>query len=115
MLGSWFPIHFNEVIYVLFQNRSFMIYSYAATRGLLLLRSWKTNATPTRLDVLFQDVRAMGIRAWFDGIEIEEESAQLLDGVGSNPRIMLEPGNKVYKLKGNGWSRYVIGRNHANA
>ena len=58
--------------------------------------------------MLFQDARAMEIRAWFDGIEIEEESAQLLDGAASNPRIMLEPGNKVYKLKGNGWSGYVL-------
>jgi hypothetical protein len=34
--------------------------------------------------------------------------AQFLDGVASNPRIMLEPDNKIYKLEGNGWSGYVL-------
>jgi hypothetical protein len=83
-------------------NRSFIICSYAVRHGLLLLRSRKTNANSTRLDILFQDVRAMEIRAWFDGVEITEAPPDILKGFASNPTIMLEPGNKVYRLKGTG-------------
>jgi len=73
------------------------------------LRSRKTNSVRTRMDVLFQDVRAMEIRAWFDGIEIYESSPDILTRFPSNPGKMLEIGNKVYGLKGSGWSGYIVG------
>jgi len=70
----------------------------------------KTATTPTRLDILFQDVRAIEIRAFFDAISIEEEDdPAFLADRPSNPIQMLEPGIKLYRLKGAGWSGYVVG------
>jgi hypothetical protein len=89
-------------------NRSFVIYSYTASHGLLLLRSRKTKEISTRLDVLFQDVRAMEIRSWFTGLTIEEVGADFLKSFASNPAQMVEPGNKIYALRGIGWQGFIV-------
>jgi len=73
------------------------------------MRSRKTKLTPTRIDLLFQDVRAIEVRAWFDGIRIEEVDKQFLKGRGSNPIEMIEPGNKVYSLSSSGWNGFIVG------
>ncbi len=94
----------------IFQStRSFVLFSYNAGHGLLLLRSRNTKENPTRIDVLLQDVRAMEIRSWFDGVTIEEVDQDYLSGFRSNPVDMIEPGNKVYSIIGTGWHGFVVG------
>jgi hypothetical protein len=92
-------------------DRLFSIFGYSVSHGLLLLRSGKSNEAPaTRVDILFQDVRAMEIRAWFKGIRIEEvDDPQFLDGQRSKPAEMIEPGNKVYALVSAGWQGFIVG------
>jgi hypothetical protein len=89
-------------------DRLFVVHSYSASHGLLLLRSRKTPALPTRIDVLFQDVRAMELRCWFDGIAIDEVPDGFLADFASKPRELVEAGNKIYKLTGKGWCGYVV-------
>jgi hypothetical protein len=89
--------------------RDFIVVSYSAGHGLLLVRSRKTTANPTRLDVLLQDVRAMEIRCWFSGMRIEEVGPEYLDRYGSKPAELIEPGNRVYALFGTDWSGFVVG------
>jgi hypothetical protein len=91
-------------------TRSFVVFSYAHSHGLLLLRSRKTPSIATRQDILFQDVRAVEVRARFDGITIEEaDDASFLADRPSNPAAIVEPGVKLYRLKGNDWSGFVVG------
>jgi len=90
-------------------KRSFVIFSYAASHGLLLLRSRKTKEAPKRIDVLFQDVRAMELRSWFEGVTIEEVDPTFLRDFHSNPAQMIEPGNKVYSIKGREWLGFIVG------
>ena len=90
-------------------SRGFVVFSYHVSHGLLLFRSRKTKQHPTRVDILFQDVRAMEARCWFDGITIEEVDATFLKGFRSNPAKMIEPGNRVYSLKGGEWQGFVVG------
>jgi hypothetical protein len=52
-------------------KRSFVVFSYYMGHGVLLLRSRKTLEHPTRIDILFKDVRAIEIRAWFNGFELQ--------------------------------------------
>ncbi len=91
-------------------DRAFSIFGYSMSHGLLLLRSGKSNEhANTRVDVLFQDVRALEIRAWFKGIRIEEEqSHEFLKDQRSNPAQMIEAGNKIYSLSSSGWEGFVI-------
>jgi hypothetical protein len=53
-------------------GRAFQMHLYWVSHGILLLRSNKTDAHPTRIDILFQDVRWMGVPAWLTGVRIEQ-------------------------------------------
>lgn len=89
-------------------TRTFVVVSYAASHGLLLLRSRRTKDHPMRIDILFQDVRAVEMRFWFDGIVIEAADTEFLRAFASNAVAMVEPGNRVYSLRGDGWRGYVL-------
>ena len=90
-------------------TRTFVLFSYGNSHGLLLLRSRKTPQHPKRIDILFQDVRAMQLRAWFDGIRVEEVDLGFLQGQSSKPEKMLEKGNKIYAIHGADWSGFIVG------
>jgi hypothetical protein len=90
-------------------KRSFVIFSYAVSHGLLLLRSRKTKEESTRVDILFQDVRAMELRSWFEGLTIKEVDAIFLKGIRSNPTEMMEQGNKIYSITGREWLGFIVG------
>jgi hypothetical protein len=94
---------------VFFSPRRFVISIYLHGRGLLLLRSNRTNENSTRIDVLIQDVRAMEMRCWSDGITIEEVGPEFLAGFRSNPAEMIERGMKVYSVSGSDWQGFVLG------
>jgi hypothetical protein len=90
-------------------NRVFSVFGYAMSHGVLLLRSGKSNETPTtRVDIMFQDVRALEIRMWFKGIRIEEVDPSYLDGQKSKPEEMIEPGNIVYALTSSRWQGFIV-------
>lgn len=90
-------------------SRTFVLFSYSAGRGLLLLRSRKSNDHMTRLDILFQDVRAIELRTWFDGIRIEEVDPRYIANRESRPESFMEVGNRAYALTGTGWAGFVLG------
>ena len=90
-------------------DRFFAIVSYSNSHGLLLLRSGKDEERPSRIDVLVQDVRAMELRCWTEGLSIEEVSLDYLDGFKSKPVEMLQPGLKVYCVKGQNWRGFILG------
>jgi hypothetical protein len=92
-------------------DRPFSVFGYSMSHGLLLLRSAKSNENPTtRVDILFQDVRAMEMRVWFKGITIEEvDDPKFLVDQHSKPADMIEPGNKTYALISGGWRGFIVG------
>ena len=90
-------------------SRSFVLYSYTNRYGLLLFRSQMTLENKTRIDILFQDVRSMDVRMWFEGIKIVETDIDFIKKFSSNPTDVIEPGNKIYALYGTGWLGYIIG------
>jgi hypothetical protein len=52
-------------------DRKFEMKLYWSSHGSLLLRSGKTDQHPTRMDILFCDVRWMALPVWFEGLRIE--------------------------------------------
>lgn len=107
-IESWRTAMSQKLVYE--STRFFSIFGYAMSHGVLLLRSPKSNETPTtRVDIMFNDVRAMEIRTWFRGIRIEEVDATHLVGQNSKPAEMIEPGNKVYALTNSGWRGFIVG------
>jgi hypothetical protein len=90
-------------------ERRFLLIQYLHSHGLLLLRSNKPDKQSKRIDILFQDVRAMEIRCWFDGIAIEETDKSFLANYPSRPLDLLEHGNRIFVLKGKGWTGFILG------
>jgi hypothetical protein len=90
-------------------DRKFSLFSYLVSHGPLLIRSGKSYEHPTRVDILITDVRAMEIRSWFEGLEITEVDREYLREFRSNPVEMIEPGNRVYALRGISWQGFVVG------
>ena len=89
-------------------NRKFVLFSYSISHGILLLRSGRTKTELKRIDVVFRDVRAIEVRAWFEGIVIIESNSNSLKAFASNPTSMLEVGNRVYSLRGKEWEGYIL-------
>ena len=75
----------------------------------MLIRSHKSASDQTRLDILFQDVRVMELRCWFDGVQVRERDREYLDSFRSKPTEMLEPGNKTYSVHSSGWDGFIVG------
>jgi len=53
-------------------DRHFSVHIYWVSHGLLLLRSGKTTDDQKRVDILFCDVRFLGIPTYLDGLRVEE-------------------------------------------
>lgn len=90
-------------------KRSFVLFSYSLSHGLLLLRSAKSPTCPKRVNILFQDVRAIECRTDFPDLVVEEVGADFLNDVRSKAREVVEPGHKVYSLKSGHWIGFVVG------
>jgi hypothetical protein len=69
-------------------NRTFQLWSARAGHGLLLLRSNKSGADDTRIDVLFKPVAALKLRTSLNGLLVREagleERAAIEREVGSS-------------------------------
>ena len=51
----------------------------------------------------------MEIRCWFDGIAIEETDKSFLANYPSQPLDLMEHGNRIFALKGKGWTGFILG------
>jgi hypothetical protein len=90
-------------------DRHFEVQSYSGDHGILLLHSRRTNTDTKRIEIQFTDVRAVEIRCWFDGLSILKVDADYLRNAPSRPFELIEHGNQVYALNGNGWTGFVVG------
>src|SRR3954469_11313416 len=70
-------------------SRQFSIQLYWDSHGVLLLRSRKTAEHPTRVDIVFSDVRWIALPVWFDGIRIEQGAISDLP-LPLTPRVQAE-------------------------
>jgi hypothetical protein len=90
-------------------RRPFVLFSYNVSHGLLLLRSAKSAHQPKRIDILFQDVRALECRTQLEDLEIAEVGVDFLDDLRSKPAETIEEGHRVYSLKSGNWVGFIVG------
>ena len=91
-------------------DRFFRLASYQASHGILLFRSPKRRRdATTNIDVLFTDVRVIELRAWTEGLAIEEIDVANVADSPSHPTELIEPGNRVYAVRGSGWEGFIVG------
>ena len=95
-MNSTLPISFD---------RKFRLATYRCSHSQLLLRS---EQSPTRLDILFKDVSACELRTFLSGLSIEEVEPDEVKDRASNAIDAMEDGQKIYLLKSEGWTGYVV-------
>jgi hypothetical protein len=94
---------------IYFSERSFSVFSYDISHGLLLLRSGKTNDYNTRIDILFKDVVAIESRMKINKILIKIEDPSFISNAMSKSSLIIEPGHKVYSLTSDDWVGFIVG------
>lgn len=111
-MGTITPSHPMQTNLKSFKSdRKFTVVGYGVSHGPLLLRSGRTDEHRTRIDVLILDVRAMEIRSWFEGLEIELVDPDYLRDFRSRPTEMMQVGLNAYAISGNGWQGFIVGGN----
>lgn len=71
------------------RERTFQLWAYSVGMGRLLLRSTKTGTFPTRIDVLFQNVKAMQVPATvFEGLVVTEADEELAARIESETGLL---------------------------
>jgi hypothetical protein len=76
--------------------------------GRLLLRSTKSLTFPTRIDVLFQDVRAVKLPTHLDGLTIREPTDSERRAIDADTGLLSSEGVELFVVEGSGHSGYVI-------
>jgi hypothetical protein len=89
-------------------NREFQIWNYSVGHGLLLLRSPKATGRPTRIDVLFTDVRVIELRTSLSTLNIEEVELADVAERATKPIETMESDLRIFMLKCKTWTGYVV-------
>lgn len=70
---------------VLFPYRVSQVWSYTVGMGRLLLRSPKSPGAATRVDVLFQNVKALKLPTRLEGLSVRSPGDEELQSIGDSP------------------------------
>lgn len=89
-------------------SRVFQLWAYTVSMGRLLLRSTKTDESPTRMDIVFQNVEAVHLPALLRGLRVSEadpdESRRVIEANGLLP----DADRTVFAISGSGFTGYVV-------
>ena len=90
-------------------NRDFQIWKYTVGHSQLLLRSTKTPACPSRVDVFFKNVGALNLPSNFSGLSIVECSITEAAKVNTfDPLSIAQGQRKLFFVRGSAFEGYVI-------
>lgn len=88
--------------------RIFQMWTYTVGMGRLLLRSTKTPTFETRIDILFQNVKALKTRSNLDGVSVRIASPSEQSSFELDCGISIGGETVAYVLEGAGPLGYVI-------
>ena len=88
--------------------RRFQLWAYAAGMGRLLLRSPKGEGSVTRVDVLFQNVKALQLATSLPGLTGTEPDAQQHQRIADATGLLPDEGTRFFVLTGASYEGYVV-------
>jgi hypothetical protein len=71
-------------------ERTFQLWAYTVGMARLLLRSTKNETFATRIDVLFQNVKALQVPTSLDGLVVTEADGELAKRIESDTGMLFE-------------------------
>ncbi len=91
-----------------FPERMFQVWGYTVSMGRLLLRSTKSETFPTRVDVLFQNVKAIFLPTSLDGLVVEVADATTADRVTRETGLLADEDTTFFELRTAHGVGYVV-------
>ena len=89
-------------------DRIFQLWSYTVSMSRLVLRSTKTPTFASRIDVLFQGVRAIKLPTHLNGLVISIPGADDADRISAETGFLPDEHKTFYLLNGAHYSGYVV-------
>jgi hypothetical protein len=89
-------------------DRVFQVWGYTVGMARLLLRSTKTPTFGSRIDVLFQNVRAVKLPTRLDGVVVRGTSEYERASIEADAGIIADEQIHIFILEGASYSGYVV-------
>lgn len=91
-----------------FPERVFQMWGYTVGMSRLLLRSTKSETFPTRVDVLFQNVKAMSLPTLLDGLVVEVAHGVAAERITRETGFLTDDDTTLFEVRTAHWVGYVI-------
>jgi hypothetical protein len=89
-------------------RRTFQVWLYTVSHGQLLLRSTKTSAQDTQVDVLFKNVAAISVPSLFEGLSISEVQNSEWRASGLPLGLFSIEDRTYFRLEGDKWVGHIL-------
>lgn len=93
---------------VLFPYRVFQVWSYTVGMGRLLLRSPKSSGATTRVDVLFQNVKALKLPTRLEGLSVRSPGDEELQSIEDDAGFLVDENTRIFVVEGTNYTGYVV-------
>ena len=89
-------------------DRRFQLWSYSVSMARLLLRSTKSDTFATRVDVLFQNVKAMKLSTSLDGLVVVEADLDQADLVSYETGHLPDGETLIFIVRSGSFDGFVV-------
>jgi hypothetical protein len=93
---------------IVFPERVFQVWAYTVGMGRLLLRSTKTETFDTRVDVLFQNVKAVKFPAVLEGLVVGVANSETAEEITRLTGLLPDEDTTFYSLGSSSLLDYVV-------
>lgn len=89
-------------------DRVFQMWQYSVSMKRLLLRSTKRDSFPSRVDVLFQNVKALMLPTLLHGLVIVEADSDQADRISRETGFLPDRETVIYSVRSPAYDGYVV-------
>ena len=97
----------NDVV-VEHADRRFQVWAYSVSMARLLLRSTKSDTFTTRVDVLFQNVKAVKLPTALDGLVVAEANTPEAAQISAETGLLPSEDTKIFSVRTGAFEGYVV-------
>jgi hypothetical protein len=93
---------------VLFADRVFQVWSYTVGVGRLALRSPKSSGVVTRVDLLFQNVKALKLPTRLEGLSVRAQTDGELSAIEAAAGFLEDGHTQIFVVEGTNYTGYLV-------
>ncbi|AZI57858.1 hypothetical protein EH165_06530 [Nakamurella antarctica] len=90
------------------RERVFQLWGYTVGMGRLCLRSTKSDQFTTRIDVVFQNVKAVHLPTFLQGLVISDANATETERIIRDTGMLPDNGCKFFSMVGSNFNGFVV-------